>query len=172
MNINIRQTKEADLSALQTLYKEAFSDEDLFPLVARLLADEDNTLHFSALDDGIVLGHIAFSACHASPDTCALALLGPLAVLPEKQRRGIGGILIETGLAQLGDSQVHKALVLGDPKYYGRFGFIRETSIQPAYTIPQEYEPAWQSAELTACSFSPSGKLSVPEPWQKRELWS
>ena len=170
--IIIRSTEQDDQLSLETLYREAFSEEDLFPLVQELLADTQNTTHLTAVLDGDVVGHIVFTKCHATPEDVPLALLGPMAVLPDHQRNGIGGRLIQEGINQLREQAVVKLLVLGDPNYYGRSGFVKEQNIKPAYPIPDEWKPAWQSIMLSDGAASPSGTLQVPAPWQRPELWS
>jgi putative acetyltransferase len=62
--------------------------------------------------------------------------------------------------------------VLGDPAYYGRFGFIQEHKVTPPYPLPTQWVNAWQS--IKQCDREPplAGKLSVPEPWRQSALWS
>lgn len=170
--IIIRHTEQDDQSSLKTLYRGAFSEEDLFPLVQELLADAQNTTHLSAVVDDAVVGHTAFTKCHATPEDVPLALLGPMAVLPAQQKLGIGSRLIQEGITILREQAVVKLLVLGDPNYYGRSVFMQEQSIEPAYPIPAEWKPAWQSIILSDGTASPSGSLQVPSPWQRPELWS
>lgn len=170
--ITIRKTEQDDIPVLKDLYREAFVGEDLFPLVLELINDTEGSTHLSAVRDGILLGHITFTYCHASPKSTPLALLGPMAVLPKYQRQGIGKFLIESGLNLMRKNGVAKVLVLGDPNYYGRSGFSSETAIQPTYPIPEEWKPAWQSLSLATDSVSPSGRLQLTKPWQQRELWA
>ena len=171
-NLTIRQTEHGDSPSLEILYRSAFAEEDLFPLVTELLNDRQNTLNLSALKNGHLVGQIAFTRCNSLPDTVPLSLLGPMAVMPDCQRQGIGGQLIQEGFSRLKSSGIAKVLVLGDPDYYSRFGFIKESNIMPAYTIPEHYEPGWQSIVLSDSPVSVSGKLSVTKPWQREELWS
>ena len=171
-NLIIRETETGDLSSLRTLYQEAFTEEVLFPLVTKLFADVQNTLHLTAVMDGRLVGHITFTKCHASPKNIPLSLLGPMAVLPECQKQGIGSKLIAAGLEQLRTQGVAKVLVLGDPSFYGKSGFITESGITPAYPIPEDYVPGWQSLSFLDDAPEVSGKLQVTTPWQKVELWS
>jgi len=168
----IRVTKQSDLPSLQTLYHEAFYVENLFPLVVELLSDKQEALNLSAVKDGALIGHIAFTQCHASPENISLALLGPIAVLRKYQRQGIGSLMIKTGFNILKKRGVNKILVLGDPNYYGHIGFTEETSIRPPYSIPEKWKRAWQSITITDYSVSPSGQLKVTKAWQRQELWS
>lgn len=170
--ITIRVTESSDLPALKTLYNQAFDEEDLFPLVTELLDDARNTLHLTAVMDDKPVAHIAFTKCHASPENIPLSLLGPMAVLPEYQKQGIGSQLIAEGFEHLKGQGSAKVLVLGDPNFYGRSGFIEEPDIEPAYPIPEEYVPGWQSISLSDGALAISGRLQVTKPWQKPKLWS
>lgn len=74
--------------------------------------------------DGRLLGHIAFSPVTVEgQEDASLLGLAPLAVAPAAQRRGIGAALVEAGLEAARASGGDLAVVLGDPAYYGRFGF-------------------------------------------------
>lgn len=170
--IIIRETEDNDITSLKMLYLKAFEDENLFPLVVDLLNDKQKSLNLSAVCDGVLLGHIAFTQCHALPENISLALLGPMAVLPKYQRKGIGSTLIKAGFDMLKKKRINKILVLGDPKYYGRFGFVEEINIQPAYSVPEEWKSAWQSIDIIDCSPTPLGKLKVPKAWRRKKLWS
>lgn len=169
--IAIRETEFGDISSLETLYQKAFEEEVLFPLVRELLGDIDNTLHLTAVVNDKLVGHITFTQCHASPKNLPLSLLGPMAILPECQKQGIGSKLIAAGFERLKAQGVTKVLVLGDPNFYGRSGFIEELGIKPAYTIPPEWKPAWQSVSFCEDANNISGRLHVCKPWQKPQLW-
>lgn len=84
--ILIQRIEQVDIPAIEILYSRAFTDEDLFPLVIALLEDEQNMRVLCAVNDGFIIGHIAFTKCHAMPKNIPLSLLGPLAVLPDWQR--------------------------------------------------------------------------------------
>jgi putative acetyltransferase len=170
--LTIRETTQDDVASLKTLYCEAFDEEDLFPLVTELLDDTQNTLHLTAVMNNKPVGHITFTKCHALPEYVPLSLLGPMAVLPECQKQGIGSKLITAGFEQLKIQEIAKVLVLGDPSFYGRSGFVQESNIEPAYAIPSEWKPAWQSILLSDGALAISGRLQVTKPWQKPKLWS
>jgi putative acetyltransferase len=217
----IRRLKSQDQAPLTSLYPAAFPDEDLLPLVRNLLKLNDDDVNYDGSrtivslvatttvgDDSRVVGSIFFSMCSVDqgPTTCtetspppAVALLGPLAVHPTSQKQGIGSALVKEGIRQLAD-QATMVLVLGDPSYYGRFGFSKESDVQPPYTLPDEWASAWQSldtkkyingdlendiatgeAQKTAALVENDGndtinafigKLTVPAPWQEKRLWS
>ncbi len=170
--VGIRKSSQGDILFLEELCKKSFPDEDLFFLVKELLDDEQNVLSLSAIISGIVVGYVSFTKCYVNPKVKNLSLLGPLAVLPEYQRKGVGGSLIKGGFSLLRDNNICKVLVLGDPDFYKKFGFRLEKEIKSPYAIPKEWERAWQSCQLMDMAESPKGKLEVPKAWQRQELWS
>lgn len=169
---HIRRTQNYDTEQIKELYFNAFPEEDLLPLVQELYQDKINVLSFAFDEHNNIIGHIYFTECHIADYSLKLALLGPIAVTREKQKQGIGSLLINYGLHYLSNNNFEKVLVLGDPNYYGRFGFIQEQNIQPAYPIPKEWQSAWQSIALSEKIANCKGQLLVPKPWQNSKLWS
>ncbi|MDA4847790.1 GNAT family N-acetyltransferase [Hoeflea poritis] len=170
--IEIRDSMPDDLRAIETLYPDAFPDEDLLPLVKSLLAETQSILSLVAIADGAFAGHVVFTTCGVSGASGKVALLGPLAVASSRQRQGIGSALIREGLRRSADAGMHRVLVLGDPAYYGRFGFAPDEYVAPPYALPDEWRGAWQSVDLPGNTQSPRGKLEVPPPWRHRALWT
>ncbi len=168
---HIRDTHVDDLSGLESLYANAFPDEELFPLVQELLDLKPPALALTAEDNGTPIGHILFTACHLADFNQPLALLGPLCVFPEKQKKGIGSALIHAGFNRLKALDAEYVYVLGDPAYYCRFGFAQEDSVLPPYSLPDIWKGGWQSTFLGADSAPLEGTLIVPEPWCKQSLW-
>jgi putative acetyltransferase len=80
-----------------------------------------------------VLGHAAFSPVLIDGRNSGWFGLGPLAVRPDRQRQGIGAELVHAGLARLAGAGAGGVVVLGDPAYYGRFGF----KATPGLLLPQ-----------------------------------
>ena len=83
----IRESRPGDLAGIRTLYRSAFPEEDLLPLVRDLLRERRDVLSFVTTDRGAVTGHVALSRCEIARRRGAVALLGPLAVAPERQGR-------------------------------------------------------------------------------------
>jgi putative acetyltransferase len=166
-----RDSGPEDIGAIEALYAAAFPGEDLLPLVRDLLDLKDGVISLVAPANGAVCGHIAFTICgiEAAPDK--VALLAPLAVLPAAQKQGIGRALIQAGFERLERVGVDCVCVLGDPAYYGRFGFAREERIETPYPLPAEWRDAWQSVTLGDGSAALAGTLSVPAPWRQESLW-
>lgn len=168
----IRMTKLSDLPALETLYAAAFPDEDLMPLVRRLLAEVPDIITL-AVDSGSEgpIAHIAITPCRTDGSAPA-ALLGPLCVAPAHQRQGLGAALIRAGIERLDAERVKCLLVLGDPAYYGRLGFQPETRVAPPFPLPEEWRGAWQSLPIGTPAEPAAGTLRPPPPWMSAALWA
>ena len=147
--IEIRESRAADMASLEKLYPDAFPDEDLLPLVQALLSEESVTLSLVAMADRTAAGHVIFTLCGLAGSADKVALLGPLAVASDRQRRGIGSALVRAGLERLRAVSAIRVYVLGDPAYYGRFGFAPDDSVAPPYALPEEWRGAWQSIPLS-----------------------
>jgi putative acetyltransferase len=169
--IEIRQSRADDIPSIEKLYPAAFPEEDLLPLVRQLLTEDAGILSLVAEAGGLTVGHILFTLCGISGSEARAALLAPLAVAPEWQRKGIGSALIRDGLTRLERDGVAHVYVLGDPAYYGRSGFKPETGVAPPYPLPEEYRDAWQSLSLGSAPPPDQGKLKLPDVWMKPELW-
>ncbi|WP_171021603.1 GNAT family N-acetyltransferase [Parasedimentitalea maritima] len=161
---------------IEQLYRDAFPDEDLVPLVKKLLASGDEVLSLTATKGGNLVGHAVFTTCGIAIENEAsdqgVALLGPVAVLAALQKQGIGGSLIQKGLERLTASGIAQVFVLGDPNYYSRFGFQEDGLIAPPYPLLEQWRPAWQSKSLQNDMRVQSGILTVPVSWQDVSLWS
>lgn len=81
------------------------------------------TISLVAEIDGQVVGHIAFSPVTISDGSTGGYGLGPVSVLPEYQKQGIGKSLINKGLSMLKELDGKGCALVGDPNYYKRFGF-------------------------------------------------
>ncbi|MFV0623429.1 GNAT family N-acetyltransferase [Sphingomonas sp. ac-8] len=127
MTVAIRPASGGDVAAIDALLRAAFPAEDEALLVQRLCVTGDMVLTLVAddEDDGMLAGMIAFSrmAVDVADRSVAAVALAPVAVAPAHRREGVAEALIRAGLEHLADAGVHLCFVLGDPAYYGRFGF-------------------------------------------------
>lgn len=105
---------------MRNVIAAAFGRPDEARLVDRLRADGDSVISLVAFDQNEIIGHVLFSRL-ATPFP-ALAL-GPASVAPDRQRKGIGSRLIRAGLERAAKGAWRAVFVLGDPRYYRRFGF-------------------------------------------------
>ena len=172
-NLEIRESADADALAIDRLYADAFPDEDLRPLVKDLQNDKQRVFCLVGIAHEQLAGHVAFTACRVIGQDHRLALLGPLAVASAWRRRGIGSALVRTGLQRLKGDGTVRVFVLGDPAYYSRFGFRRETGVVPPYPLAAEWLEAWQAIDLADRDSPPlQGALCLPLPWRREALWS
>ncbi|AFL74542.1 GNAT family N-acetyltransferase [Thiocystis violascens] len=166
MQIQIRQTTNAETPAICDLIEAAFGDEqglEVAQLTRDLLADPSAqpllslvaTAQRTEIGDP-PLGHILFT--HAKIHTGSApsdpipsaAILAPLAVRSDVQSQGIGGRLIADGLARLTAAGVDLVFVLGHPGYYSRHGFVPagNLGLDAPYPIPPEHADAWMVQAL------------------------
>ena len=101
-----------------------------------------------------VVGHVGFSPVQVSDGSPRWYGLGPVAVLPEQQGQGIGQALIERGLAALRSVGASGCVVLGEPRYYGRFGFTHRpkcflAGASAEYFQVLPFEPLCPTGEVT-----------------------
>lgn len=169
--IDIRVSLPGDWPWIESLYPAAFPHEDLLPLV-HALRGEASALSLVAVVGASPAGHAIFTRCTATGCANEVALLGPLAVVPNLQGSGVGSALVSAGLERLAREHVTRVYVLGDPAYYGRFGFAQEMDVDPPYPLPPEWRTAWQSISLGAAQSPCRGTLCVPQPWRDGVLWA
>jgi putative acetyltransferase len=122
-DVLIRGEEPADIPVVRKIVEEAFLQPAEAKLVDRLRADGEAVISAVAVDAGNVVGHVMFSRMSAPFRALGLA---PVAVKPDLQGNGIGSELIRWGLAQAKADKWQGVFVLGDPKYYERFGFSVE----------------------------------------------
>ena len=139
--MQIRPERAADIPSIHALNRAAFETSTEADLVDALRERANPIISLVADEGGSIVGHILFSPitlpAHAEPKIMGLA---PMAVLPARQRQGIGSALVRAGLehcAQLGCSAV---VVLGHAEYYPRFGFVPASrfSIGCEYDVPDQ----------------------------------
>jgi len=123
-DISIRHERPEDAQAIRIVNTAAFPTPDESRLVDALREAGHLSISLVAEVGGRTVGHIAFSPVDVANDGTALgAGLGPVAVLPECQGRGIGAALIRAGIAECASTGVGFVVLLGNPQYYERFGF-------------------------------------------------
>jgi len=170
--LEIRESKLEDEVSIESIYPEAFPDEDLIPLVRDLLNDSAVAMSLVGTIDTQIVGHAIFTKCNVVGDSVNATLLGPLAVAPVWHRQGIGSAIVRAGFRELESAGAGRVYVLGDPAYYRRFGFLPDSLVEPPFPLPPVWDGAWQSRGLGETKTSCSGKLSVPPQWLKRSLWA
>jgi putative acetyltransferase len=112
--------KEAIVAAFRTL--EISNHTEQF-IIEALRAAKALSLSLVAEVDGRLVEHIAFSPVTISDGTMHWYGLGPVSVLPEYQKKGIGNALIQEGLSRLKDLDAKGCCLVGHPQYYRKIGF-------------------------------------------------
>ncbi|KUL96917.1 hypothetical protein DK26_02745 [Bosea sp. WAO] len=123
--VDIRAATAADHDAIAALNRAAFGSDEEVGIIQRLRGDDLVAVELVAVRAGAIIGHILLSALPTTMDgrpVSALAL-APMAVLPGRQGKGIGGRLIEAALNEARRLGYAAVIVLGHPDYYPRFGF-------------------------------------------------
>jgi putative acetyltransferase len=126
--IIIRNEIDADVDAITEVTVAAFKTLEISNhteqfIIEALRADSALTVSLIAEVDGHVVGHVAFSPVTISDDTQNWYGLGPVSVLPELQRKGIGKSLILEGLSRLKGLNAKGCCLVGHPDYYRKLGF-------------------------------------------------
>lgn len=128
VHVIIRSETQRDVDAVREVNIAAFehhpfSRQTEHLIVEALRAADALEVSLVAEIDGDVVGHIAFSSARIGDTSSGWFLLGPVAVLPEHQRKGVGRALVETGLDALRSRGACGCVLVGDPAFYCRFGF-------------------------------------------------
>lgn len=180
--IKIIKTDDRHFHDIIDVETRAFGHDKEAKLTAGLLNDPTGLpmLSLLAMHGSKAIGHILFTRAYIdemTPDQPLFHLLAPLAVVPEYQKQGIGGLLIAEGLKQLKAMGSQMVFLLGHIDYYPRHGFIndaRQFGYHTLYPIPEEVKGAWMLQSLTAEEFPiKKGKvfccneLNRPEHWRE-----
>jgi len=140
--IIIRNENKGDVSAIAEVTVAAFRTLEISNhteqfIIEALRAASALTVSLVAEMHSRVIGHIAFSPLTISDGTLNWYGLGPVSVLPEYQRQGIGSALIGEGLSRLKALGAGGCCLVGHPEYYRRFGFENAPGLA-CEGVPQE----------------------------------
>ena len=124
----IRKETDADIEAITEVTIAAFKtlpiSNNTEQFIIQALRDAGVlTISLVADVEGKIIGHIAFSPITISDGTQDWYGLGPVSVLPEYHKQGIGKLLVQEGLSVLKRLGGQGCALVGDPNYYTRFGF-------------------------------------------------
>lgn len=143
-------------------------------LARALLEDipEPDLLAVIALEGETPVGCILFTPLRYEDDPRKLALLAPVAVAPDHQRKGVGQALIARGLEELRKDGFAAALTYGDPAYYSKSGFEPITQALAPPPQPLSMPHGWLGQSLTGTPLAPlKGPASCVAPFADPALW-
>ena len=162
MNVEIRHETAADLEAIDAVITTAFltaahtNHTEQF-IVKALRKAGQLTLSLVAEVGGDLVGHVAISPVSISDGASGWYGLGPISVAPTHQGQGVGTRLMHAALRALRDSGASGCVVLGEPGYYGRFGFQAEPGLVLANVPPAYFQALSFGAEV------PRGSVTYDE---------
>ncbi len=165
--MNIRPEKPEDADAIAGTNRQAFGSEESATLVTALRDGGHAELSLVAEVDGQIVGHIMFSGLPIITNRGEIEALSlaPMAVLPSRQRQGIGSKLVAEGLRLCAERGFRIVVVLGHPDFYPRFGFsaaLGEQLVSPYSGAGS----AWMAAELEAGAMKGVvGRVEYPPPF-------
>ena len=122
----IREEKPEDVVGIRLVNECAFEQPEEANIVDKLRKNCDGLLSLVAIESDDIIGHVLFSPAVIDSDHGEVIGMGlaPMAVVPQRQRQGIGAALIKYGIARLRESGCPFVIVLGHAEYYPRFGFV------------------------------------------------
>ena len=146
--MEIRAERETDIDAVRAVNISVFETPCEANLVDALRKQATPVVSLIAKEGDTIVGHIMFSPVSLSglPELKIIGL-APMAVMPERQRKGIGSALVRAGLEQCKQLGFVAVVVLGHTEYYPRFGFSPTSrfGIDCEYDVPEE---AFMAMEL------------------------
>jgi predicted N-acetyltransferase YhbS len=133
----VRDELPADAAAIAQLTAAAFANAPHTSHAEQFIVDAlrragQLTLSLVALEGEDIVGHVAVSPVSVSSGARGWYGLGPISVAPDRQGQGIGATLMRRALQRLREAGAAGCVLLGDPAYYGRFGFV----VRPGLTLP------------------------------------
>jgi putative acetyltransferase len=166
----IRVATAADWATIPEIHRAAFGDEGdhVARIAEELRASEwyEPELSFVAEEDGTLVGHVMNTWNWLAGGSPRVLQLSPLGVLPEHQGRGHGSALVHASLEAVRARGETLLLVEGNPKYYGRFGFVRADELGLLPPPEVHYDWAFQVAVLDDAAGLPQGQVVYSEPFR------
>jgi putative acetyltransferase len=128
MDTLIRSEKPTDKAAIEKVTMAAFDGKWYSSQTEHLIVNELRktgalSLSLVASADETILGHIGFSVVKINGQEGGWHGIGPVSVVPEFQKQGIGSKLVRTGLSKIKEVGARGCVLEGSPAYYERFGF-------------------------------------------------
>lgn len=145
MNLTIRPETPSDYAEIYALTKRAFAPMpyaggDEQDLIDKLRDAGALAISLVAEQDGRIVGHVAFSPAFAADGSEGWYALGPVSAEPELKHQGIGSAIIKAGIALLRERDAAGCVLVGNPAYYSRFGFLPFPDLCPEGEPPEYFQ--------------------------------
>lgn len=165
--ITCRPEYDGEQPAIHTVVARAFANhpysEGTEPMIVDMLRQDDDLLLSLVIEnDGVILGHVAFSPARLSDCTPGWMALGPISVDPKWQGQGFGRMLVEEGCRICRTRGAEGVILLGEPALYSRFGFIQNTPITMVGALAPYLQvlPFTKDIPAASVSFAPAFALA------------
>lgn len=145
--ITIRNVAPEDATAISILLVSAFDQPNESRLINALRAEGSVAHELVALRDGEIIGHACLSHLRRPEGWLAL---GPVSVRMDLQGQGYGAELIRYGLDAARQNHAKAVVVVGDPLYHHRFGFVFDGPAELSSPYPAQYTGLYPIAPETA----------------------
>jgi putative acetyltransferase len=176
--MQIRQERPEDATTIRVVTDAAFkgkpySHQTEARIIDALRAAGALTISLVEIENAEIVGHVAFSPVRINGAASDWYGLGPVSVRPDRQQRGIGQALIRDGLQRLQSTSAAGCVLLGDPAYYGRFGFESDPNLRYG-DVPSRY---FQRLTLNGSppkgdvSFHPGFDVALSSSRARRTRW-
>ncbi len=140
--MTIRIEKTTDIQQIWQINTEAFERKGEADLINTLRESDTPYISLIYEENNKFLGHIFFTPVELAGDTSGLDImgLGPMAVVPEMQYKGIGSLLVKAGIEQCRDNGYDAIIVLGHAAFYPKFGFVPSVNygIKSEFDVPED----------------------------------
>jgi len=166
--VNIRLERAGETESIRAVQLAAFGQPDEADLVEALRESGDAVLSLVAEEDGRGVGHVLFSRLTIHADDGAVlpaVALAPMAVVPERQRQGIGSALLSEALRACRARGERIVIVVGHLDFYRRFGFTHERAAR----LDSEFQcEAFMALELEPGALNGlSGRVEYAAPFRR-----
>ncbi len=176
-NIRFRPRSTEDSKNIYQLNQLAFGEAVEANLVNDLFEDKSAKpiISFVAEHDQKIVGFVLFTRVYIMDQDVLMHILAPLAVSPHYRGMGIGGHLINHGLASLKQIGSQLSFVLGHESYYSKFGFEPNAArfrLTAPFPIPPQFAGAWMVQELNSGALARLvGQIQCADSLNKKEYW-